>query len=209
MINGRLITIEGIEGVGKSTNLSFIADWLQQRGINAVLTREPGGTAVAEEIRKVLLNPDYELTGECELLLMFAARAAHLSELVRPALMRGDWVVCDRFTDASYAYQGGGRGLPMEAIDHLKAIVQQGLIPDLTILLDVPMEISEQRREARGETDRFEAEQISFFRRVQAAYHEIAATEPERVKLVNAALPLPEVQAKIGEVLQVFVASQK
>lgn len=208
-MNGRLITIEGIEGVGKTTNLNFIANWLQERGINVVLTREPGGTAVAEAIRKVLLNPDNELTSECELLLMFAARSAHLDELIRPALARGDWVVCDRFTDASYAYQGGGRGLSMDAIDKLKDIVQQGLVPDLTLLLDVPMEVSEQRRAARGATDRFEAEQISFFRRVQTTYHEIAAAEPDRVKLIDAALPLPEVQAKIGQVLQIFITSEQ
>lgn len=208
-MNGRLITIEGIEGVGKTTNLNFIANWLQERGINVLLTREPGGTAVAEEIRKVLLNPDNELTSECELLLMFAARSAHLDELIRPALARGDWVVCDRFTDASYAYQGGGRGLSMDAIDKLKDIVQQGLVPDLTLLLDVPMEVSEQRRAARGATDRFEAEQISFFRRVQATYHEIAAAEPDRVKLIDAALPLPEVQAKIAQVLQIFITSEQ
>jgi len=208
-MNGRLITIEGIEGVGKTTNLNFIANWLQERGINVVLTREPGGTAVAEAIRKVLLNPDNELTSECELLLMFAARSAHLDELIRPALARGDWVVCDRFTDASYAYQGGGRGLSMDAIDKLKDIVQQGLVPDLTLLLDVPMEVSEQRREARGATDRFETEQISFFRRVQTTYHEIAAAEPDRVKLIDAALPLPEVQAKIAQVLQIFITSEQ
>ncbi len=205
-MNGRLITIEGIEGVGKSTNLEFVADWLRQQGKNVVVTREPGGTPVAEEIRSILLQPGRQLSSECELLLMFAARAVHLEEVVRPALCRGDWVVCDRFTDASYAYQGGGRGLATEMIDELKSRVQQGLEPDLTILLDVPMEVSEQRRKKRGGTDRFEAEQLAFFTRVKASYLDIAAAEPERVKLVDASLPLPQVQQQIATVLENFVS---
>jgi len=203
---GRLITIEGIEGVGKSTNVSFTADCIRQAGIVVVVTREPGGTPLAEAIRSLLLDSEPgSVPNSCELLLMFAARASHLSDLIRPALGRGDWVVCDRFTDASFAYQGSGRGMDYEAIASLENFVQQGLTPDLTLLLDAPMEVVDARREQRDVTDRFERENSAFFRRVQAGYQAIAEREPDRIKVIDAAHSLDDVQASIRDVLDSFI----
>jgi dTMP kinase len=203
---GRLITIEGIEGVGKSTNVSFTADCIRQAGMTVVVTREPGGTPLAEAIRKLLLDSEPgSVPDTCELLLMFAARASHLSDLIRPALGRGDWVVCDRFTDASFAYQGSGRGMDYEAIANLEGLVQQGLTPDLTLLLDAPMEVADARREQRAVTDRFESEHTAFFRRVQAGYRAIAEREPDRIKVINAARSLADVQASIHDVLDSYI----
>jgi dTMP kinase len=203
---GRLITIEGIEGVGKSTNVSFTADCIRQAGIAVVVTREPGGTPLAEAIRSLLLDSEPgSVPDSCELLLMFAARASHLSDLIRPALSRGDWVVCDRFTDASFAYQGSGRGMDHEAIVSLENFVQQGLKPDLTLLLDAPMEVVDARREQRDVTDRFERENSAFFRRVQAGYRAIAEREPDRMKVIDAARSLSEVQASIHDVLDYYI----
>ena len=203
---GRLITIEGIEGVGKSTQVAFIADYLHQRGKTVLTTREPGGTPVAERIREVLLNPENGAVSDtCELLLMFAARAAHLDELIVPALARGDWIVCDRFTDASYAYQGGGRGLPDQAIAGLERLVQDSLKPDLTILLDASLEVTAKRRHDRGLTDRFEAEETAFFRRVQQKYRDIAVAEPGRVRLVDASKDIETVQGQLAGILNEFI----
>ncbi len=198
-MKAKFITLEGIEGLGKSTNMSFVTDYLQQRGKTVVTTREPGGTPVGERLRDVLLNSEPgSVPDTCELLMMFAARDAHLEQVIRPALERGDWVVCDRFTDATFAYQGGGRGLADDVIRSLQTIVQRGLTPDLTLLLDASIEVSEQRRIDRGHRDRFESEEVEFFRRVRAKYLDIATADPQRVTVVDAAESLPRVQAALA-----------
>jgi dTMP kinase len=203
---GKFITIEGTEGVGKSTHLEFLAEYLRERGKSVVTTREPGGTASAEKIRDILLQSERgALSDRCELLLMFAARASHLDEFILPALGRGEWVVCDRFTDATYAYQGGGRGLPDTAIRELDKWVTGSLVPDLTILLDASLEITAERRRNRGLTDRFEKEESVFFARVQAKYREIARGNPGRVKWVDAAEPIDVVQRSLAEILAKFI----
>ncbi|MBS3965437.1 MAG: dTMP kinase [Methylomonas sp.] len=202
MMQGRLITLEGGEGVGKSTNLRFIEHWLQQRRIEVTVTREPGGTLLAEKIRGLLLDfHDEPLAPQAELLLMFAARAQHLQQVILPALTRGTWVVCDRFTDASYAYQGGGRGLDMTAIAWLEQWVQDDLRPDLTLILDAPVAVGMQRAGRRGDFDRFENERLAFFERVRTAYLQRAAQSPARYRVIDAALPLDDVQQQIAEVL--------
>jgi dTMP kinase len=193
MSKGKFITIEGGEGVGKSTQISALRDLLVARGYEVVVTREPGGTRRAERIRELLLETSEEaMPAICELLLMFAARATHIENVIRPALERGIWVICDRFTDATYAYQGGGRSMPLDQIDTLARWVQKDLQPDLTLLLDAPLEIGEQRaaarNEQRGMTDRFEHEQRSFFEKVRAAYLARAAAEPKRFAIVDASV---------------------
>ena len=198
---GRFITVEGIEGVGKSTNLGFLADELRRAGHSVIETREPGGTALGERIRELLLSPAGRIDPLAELLLMFAARAAHIEQVIRPALDSGRWVVCDRFTDASHAYQGGGRGLSVTTIDTLARVVQGDLRPDLTLLLDVPLEISAERQAGRGAPDRFERESGDFFGRVREAYLQLAAREPQRIRLINAARSLEQVQADIRAAL--------
>lgn len=199
---GKFITLEGIEGVGKSTNVEFVARYLQELGKSVVVTREPGGTPVGEKIRDVLLNSEPgSVPNTCELFLMFAARSAHLEDLILPELARGHWVVCDRFTDATFAYQGGGRGLSDEVILALESLVQRGFKPDLTILLDAPLEVSEARRRERGHHDRFEAEEIEFFGRVRSKYKEIAAREPGRIVTVDASRALEQVQAALRSAL--------
>lgn len=205
--SGIFITIEGIEGVGKSTNLEFVAEYFRARGHLVRLTREPGGTESAERIRNLILEtPGDGLTDMAELLLMFAARAEHLAQLIVPALERGETVICDRFTDATFAYQGGGRGLPMARIETLRELVQGELRPDLTLLLDAPTEVSVERIAGRGWKDRFEQEQAAFFGRVRHAYLAIAQAEPGRVKVVDASAPLSAVQAAIFAALEEFRA---
>ncbi len=201
---GRFITLEGGEGVGKSTNLALVTDWLEGRGLEVVQTREPGGTPRAEAIRDLLLDPGSgePLDSDAELLLVFAARAQHLARVIRPALARGVWVVCDRFTDATFAYQGGGRGIASSRIAELEAFVQQGLEPDLTLLLDMPVSGAQHRLEGRldrqgGERDRFERERSSFFEAVRLAYLARAAAAPERMVVVDASAALCEVQARL------------
>lgn len=191
MIRGKFITIEGGEGVGKSTQIAALRDLLEPRGIEVVLTREPGGTPRAERIRQLLLEKtDEPMPVTSELLLMFAARAAHLHNVIEPALARGAWVVCDRFTDATYAYQGGGRGVPLDRIAALETLVQDGLRPDLTLLLDAPVEVGAARAAARNSAqnaqDRFEQEQCEFFERVRAAYLQRARLEPQRFAVIDA-----------------------
>ena len=201
-MRGRFITIEGIEGVGKSTNVNFIADFFRAKGDVVHVTREPGGTEIAERIRNLILEtPGDGLSDIGELLLMFAARAEHLAGLILPALERGETVVCDRFVDASFAYQGGGRGLKHEVIAALRDIVLGELRPDLTLLLDAPTEVSAERIEGREGQDRFEQERSEFFARVRSAYLDIAGREPGRVRIVDASQPLAVVQADITEVL--------
>jgi dTMP kinase len=197
---GKFITLEGVDGAGKSTHLGFVADWLRQRGREVVVTREPGGTPLGETLRELLLHR--EMDADTELLLMFAARQAHLAELILPALARGAWVVSDRFTDASYAYQYGGRGIAAERIAALEDWVQRGFQPDLTLLFDVPPEVAEARRSAARTADRFEREADSFFNRVRNAYLDRAQAEPARIHVLDARHTIIELQAEIGRLLQ-------
>lgn len=201
MTRGRFITLEGIEGAGKSTLATALCERLRARGLVVRSTREPGGTALAERIRAVVLERGAEsVSAQAETLLMFAARGIHLDNLVRPALAAGEWVVCDRFTDATRAYQGGGRGVDAAWIESLAAPVHAGLEPDLTLLLDLPVETGLARaRHRRGvaqqEVDRFESETLAFFARVRARYLAIAAAEPRRVRVLDATAPPAQLQA--------------
>jgi dTMP kinase len=198
MGRGRFITLEGGEGVGKSTNLEFVAGVLRGAGIDVVETREPGGTPLAERIRQVLVDPSGEQVPPlAELLLMFAARAVHIENRIRPALAAGRWVLCDRFTDASYAYPGAPRGLGDAPVHWLEHAVQDGLQPDLTLLLDADPAIGLARAKARGAADRFEQERLEFFTRVRSGYLARAAAEPSRFRIVDASRPLSEVQLEI------------
>ena len=202
MVRGKFLTIEGTEGVGKSTNLAFARDWLHAQGLDVVVTREPGGTPLAEEIRSLLLAKRDEPVDEtAELLLVFAARAQHIAQVIQPALAPGTWVLSDRFTDATYAYQGGGRGLNTETIAQLEHVVQGNLRPDLTLILDIDVELGLNRARERGELDRFESETIAFFERVRSAYRARAEKTPSRYALVNAGQDLAAVQADIGSIL--------
>jgi len=198
---GRFITLEGLEGSGKSTQIGLLRDTLQAQGRTVVTTREPGGTPAAERLREIVLQAGAErIAPMSELLILFAARAIHLDSLVRPALARGEWVICDRFTDASYAYQGAGSGVPAAAIAALQALVHGDLQPDLTILLDVPVAVGLARARARRGTasaDRFESEQADFFERVHGEFLAIARREPGRVRIVNAERPVGEVASEI------------
>lgn len=203
MTYGKFITIEGTEGVGKSTNLAFVCDWLQRQGIEVVVTREPGGTPLAEEVRDLLLVKRAEVVDEtAELLLVFAARAQHLQQVIKPALARGTWVLCDRFTDATYAYQGGGRGLDTQIIAQLESLVQGDLRPDLTLILDIDVALGLERARQRAELDRFESEAVAFFERVRAAYRRLAEAAPARYALVDAGQMLEAVQRDIDLALQ-------
>ena len=204
---GRFITVEGTEGVGKTSNLDFIECLLREAGKDVVRTREPGGTELGETLRAILLDAGQDgITDDAELLLMFAARAQHLAEVIRPALDAGKWVLCDRFTDATYAYQGGGRGIPASRIAVLEQWVQGDLRPDLTLLLDLPVAAGLARAGERSEPDRFEREQAAFFERVRQAYLERARREPERFRIIDASPELPAVQARIRQVLEDFLA---
>ncbi|MDD5268891.1 MAG: dTMP kinase [Methylococcales bacterium] len=206
MIRGKFITLEGGEGVGKTTNLTFLTHYLGQHNISVVVTREPGGTALAEKIRHLLLDKDSEVISEhAELLLIFAARAQHIKLVIEPALARGDWVLCDRFTDATYAYQGGGRNMRVSTIEWLENLVQGNLRPDLTVLLDAPVEIGIDRARARGVLDRFESEKINFFENVRRAYLLQAELHPERIKLIKANQPLADVQRALVDVIGIFL----
>ncbi|WP_213876670.1 dTMP kinase [Pseudomonas sp. dw_358] len=197
-MSGLFITLEGPEGAGKTTNREYLADQLRQAGIDVVLTREPGGTPLAERIRELLLAPsDEAMHADTELLLVFAARAQHLAEVIRPALARGAVVLCDRFTDATYAYQGGGRGLSQPRIAQLEQFVQGELRPDLTLVFDLPVEIGLARAVARGRLDRFEQEGRGFFDAVRTTYLQRAAAEPQRYRLVDAAQSLEQVQHQL------------
>ena len=207
-MRGKFITVEGGEGAGKSTNLEFIRRLLEREGYQVVFTREPGGTTLGEDIRELLLGHKHTgMADDTELLLMFGARAEHLARKIKPALESGKWVLCDRFTDASYAYQGGGRGIDPERIRQLETWTQGGLKPDLTLLLDLPVDIGLARAGTRSEPDRFESEEMSFFNKVRNAYLEIAAGEPERVKVVNAADSLDGVQRQLKAVLKAFFST--
>jgi dTMP kinase len=191
MQRGKFITIEGGEGVGKSTQIATLREYLAGRGLDVIVTREPGGTPRAERIRELLLEQSAEpMPPLCELLLMFAARATHIANVIAPALARGAWVVCDRFTDATYAYQGSGRGMDVSSIATLESLLQGSLRPDLTILLDVSLDVSDARARERntvsGVVDRFEREQRDFFERVRAGYLQRARSEPARFAVIDA-----------------------
>jgi dTMP kinase len=202
-MRGKLITVEGGEGVGKSTNLAFIQQQLESAGVDLVVTREPGGTEVAEKIRELLLTPSDEPICELsELLLVFAARAQHLEQLIKPALERGAWVLCDRFIDATYAYQGGGRAMDLNVIAALEQLVLSDIKADMTLLLDLPVEVGMARARARAELDRFEQEQMSFFEAVRSAYLARAQADPNRVVIIDAAPALEQVQEQIAAALQ-------
>jgi len=204
MSGPRFVTLEGIEGAGKSTVGRFIGEWLAARGILVALTREPGGTPLAERVREIVLTPGEErITPVAETLLMFAARAIHLESRIRPALTRGEWIVCDRFTDATRAYQGAGRGVAASLIEELAAAVHGDLWPACTLLLDLPVEQGLGRaRERGGATDRFEQERAAFFERVRGAYLELARREPARVRVVDASRPLAAVQRDVTVILE-------
>jgi dTMP kinase len=205
MSRGSFITLEGIEGAGKSTVAHWVGEWLERHAIRATLTREPGGTALAERVRQIVLERGQErLSAVTETLLMFAARGIHVENLIRPALARGEWIVCDRFTDATRAYQGGGRGVDAALIESLAGEVQGGLQPDCTLLLDlpVPMGLGRARSRQGGPTDRFEAETHAFFERVRAAYLELARREAQRIHVIDASLPLEAVTRQVGAVLE-------
>lgn len=206
MLNaGKFVSFEGGEGVGKSSNLNFAAEQLRQQGLSVIVTREPGGTEIGEQIRDVLLK-QYESSvhSHTELLLLFAARAQHLEQVIKPALQRGDWVISDRFTDASYAYQGGGRGIEQTRIEHLENWLLNGLQPDLTLLLDAPVEIAMTRVSQRGAIDRFESQETAFFTRVRDAYLARAQQQPQRIRVIDASLTLQQVQAQVRQVLTTF-----
>jgi dTMP kinase len=206
MSRGRFITLEGGEGAGKSTCLAFLQERIQRSGREVVVTREPGGTVLGEKIRELLLHGRNGMCVDSELLLMFAARAEHLSEVIRPALNREAWVLCDRFTDATYAYQGGGRGIAEDRIRVLEQWVQQGLRPDRTLLLDIPVEHGLKRAGNRSAPDRFEREQRDFFERVRQSYLDMAAREPQRIRVIDASQDLAAVQSQLTVALEDFLA---
>jgi dTMP kinase len=204
---GRFITVEGIEGAGKSTSIETLRTHLEQRGIRVVCTREPGGTQLGEVIRELLLSRDISpMHHDTELLLMFAARAEHLQQVIEPALGQGKWVMCDRFTDATYAYQGGGRGISPDRIAILEQWVQGQLRPDLTLLLDLEVEVGLSRARRRSNKDRIEQETLGFFERVRRTYLSLAAQDPERIRIVDASHTQDQVGVELNTVMDTFVA---
>ncbi len=207
-VRGAFITFEGVEGVGKSTQISLAATHLGARGIDPIVTREPGGTVLAEELRALVLEPGHgAVSPAAELLIMFAARASHVAEIIRPALAAGRCVLCDRFTDATEAYQGGGRGVDLAAIQALAAIAHPGLAPDLTLVFDAPAEVAHARLAGRGDgQDRIESEDPAFFERVRRAYQAIARREPRRVRIVDATRPEAVIAAEVAAIIDGVLA---
>jgi dTMP kinase len=202
MERGKFITIDGVEGAGKSTQIEFICEYLKAKGVNVVLTREPGGTDVGEKIRTLLLsNSTGKMHADTELMMMFAARNEHIQNKIMPTLGRGDWVLSDRFTDASYAYQGGGRGLDVERIVQLEQWVLQDFTPDMTLLLDVPVEVGMSRVESRGKKDRIELEATDFFNRVRQAYIDRSEQFPDRIKLIDSSQTVEHTKQQIKVIL--------
>jgi len=195
----KFITFEGVDGAGKSTHLAWFADTLRQRGLEVLVTREPGGTPLGERLREILLNQP--MHAETEALLMFAARLEHIEQVIRPALQRGVWVVSDRFSDASFAYQGGGRGVPLAKLEQMERWVHEGLQPDLTLLFDIPVEIARQRLSNNLTLDRFEQEQADFFERVRAAYHHRVQKNPQRYAVIDAAQSLEKVKQQLEKIV--------
>ena len=206
MKKGLFITLEGIEGAGKSTVVDFIGDFLTKEGHDVIKTREPGGTVIGEQIREILLNNEnYTLTNDTELLLVFSARAQHIQEVILPALSSGKIILCDRFTDASYAYQGGGRGIDTSRISLLEKWVQGDLRPNLTLLFDLDVSIGMQRTKKRSDADRFEREEIIFFEKIRNTYLERAKKEPQRFRIINSASSLESVKEQIITILKDFL----
>jgi dTMP kinase len=204
---GCFITLEGLDGAGKSTHVQWLADQLARRGVPVLSTREPGGTELGEQLRQMVLARPMQL--ETETLLMFAARCEHVRTLIEPALARGQWVVCDRFTDATYAYQGGGRGLGSAAVQVLENWVHPALQPDLTLLFDVPLEVARQRLARGRDLDRFEREGAAFFERTRKAYHERAATHPGRIRIIDSTLAVDTVRADLSRHLDTLLENHR
>lgn len=204
MSRGKFITLEGLDGAGKSTHLGWLEAFLKAKGLTVLMTREPGGTPLGEKLRALLLDHTQVMHPDTEALLMFAARREHLDKVIRPALEAGTWVVSDRFTDASFAYQGGGRGVDWKRLEALEAWVQQGLQPDLTLLLDVPAEVGKQRLSAVRDPDRFEREQADFFARVREAYLRRAKEAPQRIRLIDSTRDVSRVKAELENVLSII-----
>ena len=196
---GKFITFEGVDGAGKSTHLAWFADALRQRGLDVVITREPGGTPLGEQLRKILLNQP--MSSGTEALLMFAARLEHIEQVIKPALRAGKWVISDRFSDASFAYQGGGRGLDWDKLSQLEQWVHPDLQPDLTLFFDVPIEVARQRLANNVSLDRFEQEQADFFERVRAGYHKRVRENPQRYAVIDAAQSMDKVKHKLEVIL--------
>lgn len=206
---GLFINLEGGEGVGKSTNLAFLENFLRGNGVDVVITREPGGTRLGEDIRDLLLQPREEpVNPTAELLLIFAARAQHIAELIAPALAAGKWVLSDRFTDATYAYQCGGRGVKRDTVAELEALVQGSLRPDFTVLLDAPVNIGMRRAHDRGGLDRFEQETLAFFERVRSAYLQQAKVHCDRYRVIDANQSLDKVQQELASVGAEFLSKR-
>ena len=203
-MRGKFITIEGQDGAGKSTNVAAMQEYLQTQSIDFVHTREPGGTDLGEKIRELLLNSSDAIADKTELLMMFAARAQHIESVIEPALSKGVWVLCDRFTDATYAYQGAGRGLSVNDIQLLETYVQAGLVPDLTLVLDLPIEVSESRAGQRSAPDRFERQKHDFKQNVRDCYLARARNEPDRMKVVDASESLELVKQSVVSLLTTF-----
>jgi len=205
-MTGKFITVEGIEGAGKTTCMQVVTEVIEHQGINAIHTHEPGGTDLGEDLRSLLLGHKHTgMSDDAELLMMFAARAEHIAQKIQPALDDGKWVLCDRFTDATYAYQGYGRGIPLEKIAGLENWVQGELRPDLTLLMDLPVEVGMERAGKRSAPDRFESEAWDFFERIRQGYLSIAAEQPSRVKVIDASQDLPDVQAQVRVAIEDFV----
>ena len=200
-LKGKFISLEGIDGAGKSTHLNWLADFLLSMGKTVVVTHEPGGTPLGEKLRELLLDNRQTMHAETEALLMFAARREHLDKVILPALDRGNWIISDRFTDASFAYQGGGRGLPVQKLDELEHWVQEQFQPDLTLYFDVTVELGRRRTSAIKVADRFEKEQDEFFRRVREAYLERARQFPQRIFVVDASQPLEKVKKSVEDII--------
>lgn len=207
MQRGKFITVEGIDGAGKSTHLAWLERFLQDKGLEVVVTREPGGTALGEALRQLLLDHRQVMHPETEALLMFAARREHLDKVILPALDRGTWVVSDRFTDASFAYQGGGRGVAQSKLENLEQWVQAGLSPDLTVYFDVPVIVGRERLQSTRVADRFEMESNLFFERVRQAYLQRAGQFPQRIRVVDGSRPLAEVKTAVAKIVEDFCSS--
>ena len=205
-MTGKFITVEGIEGAGKTTCMQVVTDVIEQQGISAIHTREPGGTDLGEDLRNLLLGHKHTgMSDDAELLMMFAARAEHIAQKIKPALDAGNWVLCDRFTDATYAYQGYGRGISLEKISSLENWVQGELRPDLTLLMDLPVEMGMERAGKRSAPDRFESEAWDFFERIRQGYLSIAAEQSSRVKVIDASQDLHDVQEQVRAAIEAFV----
>lgn len=208
-MNGKFISLEGIEGAGKSTQLAFIADYLRSKGLDVLVTREPGGTQLGEQIRELLLTPrDEKMVDDAELLLMFAARVQHIQQKILPALHSGQWVLSDRFADATFAYQGGGRGIVDERIKSLAEWSLQDVTTDLTFLFDLPVAVGQQRVSSRGNAkDRFEQEKHSFFDKVRQRYLQLAEAQPQRVKVIDAAQSVEHIQQQLSAHIDQLLAA--